>query len=93
MTFRIIEYSKLLKIGSLASGSKLSTNLACSPSHHTHSQKMKGLTLGGAGVGVPREPTPGEGVLIRTHKASPIFELVYTCHHKKFVPTCGISVR
>lgn len=52
-------------------------------SHHTHSQKMKGLTLGGAGVGVPREPTPGEGVLIRTHKASPIFENVYTCHHEK----------
>lgn len=52
-------------------------------SHHTHSQKMSGLTLGVAGVGVPREPTPGEGVLIHTHKASPIFELVYTCHHKK----------
>lgn len=44
---------------------------------------MKGLTLGAPGVGVPREPTPGEGVLIRTHKATPIFELVYTCHHKK----------
>ena len=52
-------------------------------SHHTHSQKMKGLTLGVPGVGVPREPTPGEGVLIHAHKATPIFELVYTCHHKK----------
>ena len=44
---------------------------------------MNGLTLGVPGVGVPREPTPGEGVLIHAHKATPIFELVYTCHHKK----------
>lgn len=34
-------------------------------------------------MGVPRVPTPGEGVLIHTHKATLIFELVYTCHHKK----------